>query len=38
VFAFFIYTHHKDYKEHLFNFSLMQLSNQPIKWQLLQCI
>jgi len=30
------YTKHlKDYEEHLFNFSL---SNQPITWQLLQCI
>jgi len=33
-----IYTHQKDYSEHLFNFSLMQLSNQPITWQLPQCI
>jgi len=32
------YTHLKDYLEHLFNFSLMQLSYQPITWQLLRCI
>jgi len=32
--VFFKYTHLKD-KEHLFNFSLLLLSNQPITWQLL---
>jgi len=32
----YIYTQLKDYN--LFNFSLMQLTNHPITWELLQCI
>jgi len=38
IYIVIMYTHLKDCKEHLFSFSVMQLSNQPMTSQLLQCI